>query len=91
MWRPVSDDQKLGSSMDYIELLSNLAGNCWSAFHYLPVQMCLISTIGRFHKGVNPAFIQDLDDGVPTDMHAEEAQVADEFGDCPDEFSDDEC
>ena len=56
--------------MDYIELLSNLAGNGWSVFHYLPIQMSLLATIGRYHKGLAP--------GVPDTKEAEEEDEQEE-------------
>ena len=55
MWTPVQPSDLPDCPMDYIELLSNLAGNGWSAFHYIPVQMSLLATIGRYHKGLDPS------------------------------------
>ena len=52
MWAAVQPSDKLDCPMDYIELLSNLAGNGCSVFHYLSIQMSLLATIGLYHKGL---------------------------------------
>ena len=38
--------------LDFVELVYNMAGNAWSAHHFAPVHMSLISTIGTFSKGL---------------------------------------
>ena len=36
---------------DWNELTSNFAGNAWSAWHFLPIKMATVATIGRFGRG----------------------------------------
>ena len=35
---------------DYVELISNLAGNAWSIFHYTPIKLALMATVGKFYN-----------------------------------------
>ena len=41
------------------ELISNFAGNAWSAFHFIPIRLATMATIGRF--GVGDADQDDAD------------------------------
>ena len=39
--------------MGFTELCANLAGNAWSAFHYIPAKMALVATVGTHHAMEN--------------------------------------
>jgi hypothetical protein len=53
-WRmpPAGLDSR--NSCEYAELLSNLAGNAFTMFHYGPFQLAMLSTYGRFHSSLLP-------------------------------------
>ena len=38
-------------SEDFLELCANLVGNAWTAFHYIPLQLAGLATLGKFHRG----------------------------------------
>lgn len=62
MWRNVTPPTEKGS--DYIELLSNMAGNAYTMYHFGPWALASLATFGRFWK--NPEsdeVVIDVDGG----------------------------
>ena len=48
---------------DFNELCSNFAGNVWSAFHYLPLNLAATAAVGRFGK----TGVVDVEDELAVD------------------------
>ena len=71
MWRQPAVGHKMESDVDFIELLTNMAGNAWSALHYCPVTLCLMSTIGKFMKGKDPSLMEAVIPSTPQESQSE--------------------
>ena len=52
-WQPdwFRNIQKSQDSVDYLELLSNMAGNSYTTFHMLPFKAAVWATYSRFSVG----------------------------------------
>ena len=48
------------SDVDYVELLSNMAGNAWSMFHYAPLQVYVFSPNWKTSVCVNSGFLNGV-------------------------------
>ena len=56
------------------KLCSNFCGNAWSSFHFLPLRMATVSTIGRFGKINSIPIASDIENVVDAGKEAEAEQ-----------------
>jgi hypothetical protein len=72
-----ANDRPSMSTAEEVELLANLAGNAYTAFHYMPWNMALLATFGKYHlNGIDDAADEDVEDDDGNDGGSDDASVS---------------